>query len=181
MSASVVSQSRELRIFVKDADGRPLSGVHIILVMDDSPIASAQDSHGQAEFKWDGGPQNVGVLAVYKQLSKHALLGPETNNYTLHFEEVHLMKQQDRWGVLVGLGLWAAAMLFAFAFQKPNALQETLIRATFSLGAGGIATVIPGMLNIKIGTGKRLTIAAAGALAVFLLTFVAVPGKNPIF
>lgn len=179
LSGSAANSTRELRIYVRDVRDWPLAGANIILLVDGVPFASAYESNGQAMFNLTSAPPIVGVLAVYGRWNRHALLGSETDVHTFHIEEVDLMK--DRIGLWVGLGLWAISMILAFVYKQPNALQENLIRASFSLGAGGIASVIPGMLNAKVGTGGRIAIAATGALAVWLITFLFVPGKNPLF
>lgn len=84
----------------------------------------------------------------------------------------------DRIALIAGAVLWVVALILGFSFNHPNALQEQLIRGTFALGAGGIASVIPGLLNVQIGGGGKLAISAAGALAVYLLSYIVVPGQG---
>ena len=77
--------------------------------------------------------------------------------------------------------------LLAFAFGvicvllllvlQPQTGQERNFRIVISLAAAGIAAVIPGMLNISAKDGKRFTIRAAGAMAVFVIVYFINPGQ----
>jgi tetratricopeptide (TPR) repeat protein len=53
--------------------------------------------------------------------------------------------------------------------------QFFLMRVLAAISAAGVAAVIPGMLDIRIGQGKLLAIRGAGALGVFVLVFLVNP------
>jgi hypothetical protein len=62
-------------------------------------------------------------------------------------------------------------------FLRPSSGQEFTFRAVMSLAAAGIAAVIPGMLNIKVTSGRQFAIRAAGAMAVFVIVYWINPGQ----
>lgn len=62
-------------------------------------------------------------------------------------------------------------------FLQPNKDQKDLYHIVISLAAAAVAAVIPGMLNISARAGKRLTIRAAGAMAVFVIIYLINPGQ----
>lgn len=73
---------------------------------------------------------------------------------------------------LLGLLLVVAGVTLAFVFASPTPLQAFLVRAVFSLGAGGVASSIPGILKIDVSLGTKLAISAGGALAVLVLMYL---------
>ena len=62
-------------------------------------------------------------------------------------------------------------------FLQPKEGQEQIFRIVISLAAAGVAAVIPGMVNISATGGKRFTIRAAGAMAVFVIVYLFNPGQ----
>jgi len=53
--------------------------------------------------------------------------------------------------------------------------QFFFLRVLAAISAAGVAAVIPGMLDVKIGKGKLLAIKGAGALGVFIIVFLVNP------
>lgn len=64
-----------------------------------------------------------------------------------------------------GVTFVLALLILTVAIPNPTPSQEQTFRIVMSLAAAGIASVIPGMLNISASGGKRFTLRAAGALA----------------
>lgn len=70
-----------------------------------------------------------------------------------------------------------ALLVLTVAIPNPTPSQEQTFRVVMSLAAAGIASMIPGMLNISATGGKRFTLRAAGALAVFVIVYLINPGQ----
>lgn len=66
-----------------------------------------------------------------------------------------------------GIAFVSALLIFAVFFPEPTVFQEFVFRTVLSLAAAGVAVVIPGMLQLKLGNW----LTAGGALAVFLIVF----------
>ena len=60
-----------------------------------------------------------------------------------------------------------ALLVLAVAIPSPTPSQYTVFRIVLALAAGGVAAVIPGFLQAKVGTFVR----AGGAMAVFVVVF----------
>ena len=71
-------------------------------------------------------------------------------------------------GLLVGLGFALLIYLTVLFFPCPTGVQYVVFKILISLGAAGIAAVIPGFLEFKY----RKEVTASGALAVFVLVYL---------
>ena len=83
----------------------------------------------------------------------------------MRFWERHLVFVFGCVGLAVGLAL-------AIAFPKssrPDLYKWFAI--LFALSAGGVASEIPGFLDLKMSSGQKFTLAATGAIAVFVILF----------
>lgn len=76
-------------------------------------------------------------------------------------------------GVLFVLAL----LVIAVFIPNPTPSQEQVFRIVMSVAAAGFAAVIPGMLNISATGGRRFTLRAAGAMAVFVIVYLVNPGQ----
>jgi len=65
----------------------------------------------------------------------------------------------------------AALIIFVLAIPNPTDQQFEVIRIVIALAAGGVAAVIPGFLNLRLGLGSKLVLRAGGALAVFVVVY----------
>ena len=81
------------------------------------------------------------------------------------------MKTEVILAFVFGVVFLAVLLALIVWIPNPTPAQLMLFRITIALAAGGIAAVIPGFLNVNISLGKRLVIAAGGALAVFIITY----------
>jgi len=70
-----------------------------------------------------------------------------------------------------GVVFVTALLVFVALVPNPTDRQFEVIRIILALAAGGVASMIPGFLNLKLQTGTKSTIRAGGALAVFVLVY----------
>lgn len=108
-----------------------------------------------------------------------ATLGPDVDNWTFKFDfdqEPSVMEiLRANVPAIVGLVLLFVALALAFTYTESTPLQSQLIRSTAALGLGGIASLLTGFLRVKVNFGSQLGVTAAGALAVYVISFFFVP------
>ena len=75
--------------------------------------------------------------------------------------------------VILGVVFLVISLIIAITMPEPTQYQYVVFRTTLALSVSGIAILIPGILNIKVG--KFIT--AGGALAVFVLIYLYNPAE----
>ena len=68
---------------------------------------------------------------------------------------------------IFGVIFVTALLAIVIFIPNPTLAQFEIIRIILALAAGGVAAMIPGFLNLKLGVGSNLALRAGGALAVF--------------
>jgi hypothetical protein len=63
--------------------------------------------------------------------------------------------------------------LLAFVFPNPTAFQYTVCRIILALAASGVATLLPGTLDVKIPG----YLTASAAFAVFVIVYFRTPAE----
>jgi hypothetical protein len=198
---------RQINIYVRDKHDKPLPRATVDVAVDGEYFGTFEAIEGHCSVQMDGPRAAVGLTAHYdNQEPQKANLNPETDHYTFRFLVTGGYSNMVRHiltaaaaivvillilaaafylGLLVGLiplvlgiVLTLTALVLAFVFSQPTALQAQLIRSTFALGAGGLASQIPGLLNVQLSVGGQATITAAGAIAVYIVTFFFKPAKD---
>ena len=76
-----------------------------------------------------------------------------------------------------GAAFVVALVLLAVAFPQPTPFQYTIFRIILALAAGGVAAMIPGLIDLQLARGAAVTVSASGALAVFAITYFFNPAK----
>jgi hypothetical protein len=74
-----------------------------------------------------------------------------------------------------GLTLIIAILTLVILIPKPTPFQSQVFSAVLALSAGGFASVLSGMLDVRMNLSKRVIIGATGALAVFTIVYFFVP------
>jgi hypothetical protein len=72
---------------------------------------------------------------------------------------------------IFGLFFLITELVIALVFPEPSNFQYTIFRIILALAAGGIAALIPGLIDIKIGGGAKFVLRASGAIAVFVIVY----------
>ncbi len=83
--------------------------------------------------------------------------------------------QKIQLGLAFTFGVIFLSLILAIAILIPNPtrFQYEIFRITIALAAGGAAAVVPGILNVRIGS----FITAGGALAVFVVVYFYSPAQ----
>ena len=76
-----------------------------------------------------------------------------------------------------GFGAILVLIMLAIAFicPSPTPFQYTIFRIVLALASAGIAAMIPGFINVEVGTAVR----AGGAIAVFAIVYFFSPAALP--
>jgi VIT1/CCC1 family predicted Fe2+/Mn2+ transporter len=77
-------------------------------------------------------------------------------------------------GALFVIGILALVVFI----PNPTRTQYHFFAVVLALAAGGIATVMTGMIDVRASFGKKLAIGATGALAVFVIVFFFLPAMT---
>jgi hypothetical protein len=172
--------ARIVDVFVRDRRGRPIPGASIEFTKDGLPAGGVPNAEGRGRIQLPNRNVKVGVTVTYNdQQPQTVQLGQDQDSFTFTFDvdvipgwreimERHLP-------LLVGLILFAVAIVLAFTFGSPTPLQNRIILGAFSLGGGAIATEISGMIKVDLNLGQKLVIGATGALAIFVILYLVLP------
>lgn len=160
---------RILDVFVRDRAGRLIPGVEINFALNGVPPRSVDGSEGRGRIESpaaNSGP--VDVTVSYKGVEKRARIAGGQASYEFRYD-TNVGPEGGHIALWVGCGLVALSVVLAFVFNNQNAIQLKIIQGLFALGLGGFATELTGFLNVDMDFGKRLTIGAGGAFAVFVI------------
>src|SRR5947209_7642695 len=76
-----------------------------------------------------------------------------------------------------GVAFLAALLVLAVAIPNPTQTQFEILRIVIALAAGGVAAVIPGLLDLQLKQGAGFALRAGGALAVFVVVYFYSPAR----
>jgi hypothetical protein len=82
---------------------------------------------------------------------------------------------QKHFPALVGIAFLVLTLALAFAFAHPNRLQRQLILSMAALGGGAFSLEFAKRIDANMSLGKKLSIIAGGAGAVFVILYFFVP------
>lgn len=163
---------RNIQIFVVDKNGFEINGADVRFCSDGNLLGSVISAKGRASIQLENPGAPITVRVEYQGEPQEAKLAEEQNSYKFTYDvSVREPFLRENFPALVGLLLLAVGVGLAFAVSPRNNFEKQIILILMSLGAGGIASVIPGFLNLRLTLGQKLAISAAGALAVFVIVF----------
>ena len=171
---------RIVDIFVRDRKQRPIPGASIAFTKDGVPAGGVSNAEGRGRIELPNRNIKVGVTVDYDdQQPQTVQLGQNQDTFTFTFD-VDVVpgwreSMERHIPLIVGLILFAVAIVLAFAFGNPTPLQTRIILGAFSLGGGAIATEISGMIRVDLNLGTKLVIGATGALAIFVILYLVLP------
>jgi hypothetical protein len=76
-----------------------------------------------------------------------------------------------------GVVFLAALLALAVAIPNPSITQYEVFRIVIAVAAGGVAAVVPGLLDVHLGKGRWFALRAGGALAVFVVIYFFSPAR----
>ncbi len=100
----------------------------------------------------------------------------DTSN-TASRENSHSRNVWIRLAFWFGVVFVIAILILAVAIPTPTAFQYLVFRIVLALAAAGVASTIPGFIELKINPGAKFLIHAGGALAVFAIVYFQSPAK----
>jgi hypothetical protein len=83
------------------------------------------------------------------------------------------MAQQQAAAYLFGVAFVVVMLMIAVLFPRPTVFQVFVFRVVLALAAAGVAAMIPGFLNVELGTA----VCAGGAIAVFVIIYFLNPAS----
>jgi hypothetical protein len=72
----------------------------------------------------------------------------------------------------------AVILTLVVFIREPTPVQYHFFTIVMALAAGGVATVMTGMIDVRASFGKKLAIGATGALAVFVIVYFFLPAMT---
>lgn len=172
-------QDRVVTIDVRDRNHRFVSGATVEMWVNQKRITSAEkitkpatfhvnDTNAPLEFvaKYGGHKSSVKLAQDawdYEILLQNLEMPPDAPHQS--FIEAHL-------AFVFGVGGLILAIILAIFFpnsRRPDLYKYFAILA--ALSGGGIASEIPGFLNLRYSPSGKFIIAAGGALAVFVIMY----------
>ena len=189
---------RNVQIAVVDRDGAPIPGADVTIARDGKDRYLVTNQAGIAPTTIEDPRVDAIVTARLGKAEKKEILKKTDNQLTvaLPIKYVASTSGQRRFALLVfvtmlvfasvfgyfggmethlalivGLLLAACATVLAFVFGNATPLQRQIILALFALAGGAIATEIPGFLNVQLTLAEKTSVAAGGAIAVFVILY----------
>ncbi len=163
---------RVIQVFVFDRYRTPINGADIRFFADGALLGTAKSSSGRASIQVEDPDLAVTIDVTFEGQVKKATLATGQSHYDFTFDVV--VKEpffRAYFPALLGVSLLAAGVLLAFGLRPLQPFEKQLVMILMALGGGGVASVIPGFLNIRLTFGQRLVLAGGGAIAVFVLLF----------
>jgi hypothetical protein len=162
------AETRTVDVFVRDREDAPIDGATIRFRMNNEDCGEVNNAEGRGRIEKVPWNTPVEVTVVYKGEEKTAKIAGGQQAYTFTYDTVVRPKDKHL-GFWFGLVLVGVAAVLAFSFQNMNPIQTKIVQALLSLGCGGFANEVAGLLNVKMTTGRRIVVTATGALAVFVI------------
>ena len=163
---------RNIHVFVVDRNGVEINGAEVRFYSDGNLLGSVISAKGRASIQLENPGAPITVRVEYEGEAQEAKLAEGQNSFKFTYDvSVREPFLRENFPALVGLLLLAVGVGLAFAVSPRSNFEKQIILILMSLGAGGIASIIPGFLNIRLTLGQKLAISAAGALAVFVIVF----------
>ena len=166
---------RIVDIYVKDRRDRPIADADVSFTLNGQPAGKVPNSAGHASIRLRKNHGVIGVTAKCGDIEQTVTLAADATNYTFKLPVGGSGFWENHVGFAAGIVLWLTSLILAFGIGAASPLQIQLVKGSFSLGCGALATEISGLLKIDISFGTKIVIAASGALGVFVLLYLVAP------
>ena len=171
-------KERSVTIDVRDRNHRFVSGATVEMWADGRLIISAENITKATTFHVNDPSIPLRFVAKYENHQNSVDLAQDTWDYEIPLDlELMVETQQKSFfethlAFIFGVIGLSAAIVLAIVF--PNRDRSDLYKyfaILAALSGGGIASEIPGFLNLQYSPSKKLLVAAGGALAVFVIMY----------
>jgi hypothetical protein len=177
---------RLIRVRVLDKNGHSIPDATVSLFVNGEYIGKAVAVFDKAgtlyTFQISDSSAGVALRAEYKdEAPQNATLAQGVNEWDFSFNNVEVPMPinkpfwQEHIPGLLGVVFLVISIVLAVVFSNPTDYQRRVFVGALAVAIAGIGTEIPGFLNVKLSLGTKLTITAAGALAIFVLVYFFVP------
>ena len=170
---------RNIQIFVFDRNHNQVNGATIRFFSKGELVGTAISASGRASVQVQDINTEIEVKVDYKGQLKEAILAQEQNTYDFVYDiSIKEPFLREYFPALVGLGLVILAVALVFIVGMNTNFEKQIVLILMSLGAGGVASVIPGFLNVHLTLAKKLAVSAAGAMGIFVIVYFFVPSMT---
>lgn len=167
---------RNIQIFVFDRYHHKVNGANIRFFSKGELVGTTVSASGRASVQVQDIETEIEVKVEYKGQVKEAILAQDQNTYDFVYDiSVKEPFIREYFPSLVGLGLIIITVTLVFIVGVRTNFEKQIVLILISLGAGGIASLIPGFLNVRLTLGKKLAVSAAGAMGIFVIIYFNVP------
>lgn len=173
-------RERAVTIDVRDKNQRFVSGATVEMWANGKLVTSAEHITKAATFHVNDPAIPLRFVARYDGQQSSIDLAQDTWDYAISLNDLELKPEElakksfleNHLAFIFGVIGLAAAIILAICFpnqERPDLYKYFAILA--ALSGGGVASEIPGFLNLQYTPSKKLLIAAGGALAVFVIMY----------
>jgi hypothetical protein len=178
---------RVIRVRVLDKNGRSIPDATVSVLVNGDYIGKAKSASTNAgtvyTLQFNDAESEVALRAEYEgEESQEVALAKEVNKWDFTFSNVEVAVPRDKpfWeehlpGIL-GVIFLVTCIVLAIVFREPSVFQKRVFVGALAIGLAGLGAEIPGFLNVDMKLGTKLSITAAGALAIFVLVYFFGPG-----
>jgi hypothetical protein len=172
--------SRRIDVYAEDERATPLLGTDITWTINGAPAGAAVGSAGHCSFEVLDPSAVVTVSATFGGNTQGPVtLSNTQTQYLFRFPVTQHSEWKDffmrHFPLILAVSFIIAAVALTFTFSAPTQLQRHIILALFSLGGGCFGGEISGFIKTDLTLGKKLTISAGGAAAIFVILYFFVP------
>jgi hypothetical protein len=178
---------RLIRVRVLDKKGRSIPNATVSVFANGVYVGEATSATSNSgtvyTFLIDDNAADIRLKATYEaETPQEITLAPEANEWDFTFNNVEVPVIRDKPFLeehlpgLLGVVFLLISIVLAIVFSEPTIFQRRVFIGTLAVGLAGIGAEIPGFLNINMKLGTKLTITAAGAMALFVLVWFFEPG-----
>jgi hypothetical protein len=168
---------RRIVVRAKDASGVPIRGARFEWRVNGEVAGAGELTDGHSDLEVTDPGAVVTVSAEVGGIRREAVrLAANAQQYEFRFDEIdqfpawqHFVR--TRFPVLTGVMFVLLTITLAFVFGRPTRFQTNIMYATFALGGGAFSSWIAGEIRTDLTVGKKLTISAGGAAAIFVILY----------
>lgn len=170
---------RSVVIDVRDDRGVFVEGATVVMTLGERELVKAENITIPPTFHLNDTTTPLKFVASYGKFRGEVRLAPDVWRYEIRLNGLKLPRPSENppfyerhlvficGCVGLAIGMW-------LAISYPRSARPDLYKwmaIVFAISAGCVASEIPGFLNVKLSIEKRATIAAGGAIAVFVILF----------